>query len=105
MNYTNYEQKIVEHFGVALDGWPLDGHVCNPGDLGCKDMALLRDALENGVCKWTLLTSEELSARKAANQQSAVNNNRPPQEQQPCNVVSTGSGSGDDAVDMDVDAT
>jgi hypothetical protein len=36
MNYFQYEQKIVKSFGVALDGWPLDGHICNPGGLAAR---------------------------------------------------------------------
>lgn len=62
MNYANYERKIVELFAVALVGWPLDGHVRNPGALSSKDDNMLRDALSHKVCKWTLLTPEEVAA-------------------------------------------
>jgi len=47
---------------VALVGWPLDGHVHNPGALSSKDDNMLRDALSCKVCKWTLLTPEEVAA-------------------------------------------
>jgi len=109
MNYAHYEQKIVESFGVALDGWPFDGGVCNPGGLGCNDLETLRDALEHRVCKWTKLSSEELLARRIYNQQRIANSEQagPLQEQQPHNRVSAGSGSDGsdgDAVGVDRDA-
>ena len=106
MNYAQYEQKIVESFGVALDGWPFDGGVCNPGGLGCNDLETLRDALEHKVCKWTKLSSEELLVWWIYNQQCTANSKqaRPLHEQQ---LVSTGSGSNGsdgDAVGVDGDA-
>ena len=105
MNYAHYEQKIVEQFGVALDGWPLGGQVCNPGEIGCKDAATLRDALEHGVCKWITLTPEEVCARKIYNRQSNGSQQvgGPPPEEQPCDVVLTQSGSDDVDVGMDED--
>ena len=98
MNYAHYEQKIIEPFGVALDGWPLDGQVCNPGDIGCKDAAALRDALERGVCKWITLTPEEVCARKIYNRQSNSGQqvDVPPLEPQPHD---------DDDIGMDEDTT
>lgn len=87
MNYSQYEQKIVKPFGVALDGWPIDGHICNPGGLGCKDTTTLRDALARGVCKWITLTEEEVAARQIYNQQCAGEQTHGP----PLEVVSAGA--------------
>ncbi|KAG1846290.1 hypothetical protein F4604DRAFT_1595052, partial [Suillus subluteus] len=34
MNYTNYEQKMVEHRSFALVSWPVPGPVQNPSKVG-----------------------------------------------------------------------
>ena len=106
MNYANYEQKIVEAFKVALVSWPLDGRVCNPGDLGRNDLNTLSDALTHGVCKWVVLTPEEAAARLIDNQQRSSDGEQvygPPQKQRARNAVSTGGegGDGSDADDGD----
>ena len=68
MNYRNYEGQIVEQYGVALLGWPLDHlPVCNPGGLSAADVATLLKALQDGRCRWARLTPEELEARKVSN--------------------------------------
>src|SRR5712691_9541713 len=98
MNYARYELKIVKSFGVALDGWPLDSRVCNPGGLGCDDSATLRDALTRGACKWIMLTDEEVVAQQIYNQQCAgeqAYTSGPPLE-----AVSAGGESNGDDVDM-----
>jgi hypothetical protein len=69
MNYTNYESGIVEKFGVALIGWPVDGKVQNPGSLGPDEGLVLRNALEREECRWTILSEEEWEARKIQNAQ------------------------------------
>src|SRR5260221_13561265 len=99
MNYIHYEDKIVEVLEVALDGWPIPGRICNPGDLNCGDMNKLRKALTRGVCKWVTLTPEEVSARQIDNQQCAANGEQvygPPRKQRARNAVSCSSGDGDD---------
>ena len=93
MNYANYEQKIVEAFEVALISWPLDGRVCNPGDLGCNDLYTLDDALSHGVCKWITLTPEEAAARQIDNQHRSSNGEQvygPPRKQRARKAVLTG---------------
>ena len=95
MNYTHYEDKIVESFGVALDGWPLHGHVCNPGTLSSSDMNTLWKALACSVCKWVALTPEELSAQKIDNQHCVANGEEvygPPRKQRAQNVAPCGGG-------------
>ena len=69
MNYLNYESKIVEELGVALTGWPGDGKVENPGNLGPDKGLALKDALVKKECKWIILTSEQQEARKIQNAQ------------------------------------
>jgi hypothetical protein len=67
MNYTNYEAKIVERFGVALQSWPI-AVVCNPSQVNsCLDLNKLVDALDLGTCMWIKLTDDELKARKTEN--------------------------------------
>ncbi|KAI0056619.1 hypothetical protein BV25DRAFT_1832039 [Artomyces pyxidatus] len=69
MNYTNYERKIVEQYGVELQGWPVPKgpQHQNPGDLNRVSVLALRDALRAGQCKWVSLSSTDLAARKASN--------------------------------------
>jgi len=69
MNYINYESSIVEKFGIALIGWPVNGKVQNPGDLGPDEGLVLRNALERMECKWIILTEKEQEARKIQNAQ------------------------------------
>lgn len=73
MNYVHYEHRIVEKLGVALAGWPLDGHICNPGVLTTDDALVLKNALANKTCKWVRLNAWQLKDRKANNAQRAIN--------------------------------
>ncbi|KAG1721101.1 hypothetical protein EDB19DRAFT_1646674 [Suillus lakei] len=60
MNYTNYEQNIVEHYGLALVNWPLSGHIQNPLKVGGRaEVQSLLDALKSWSCEWVMLTNEE----------------------------------------------
>ena len=95
MNYSHYEDKIVERFGVALDKWPLPGRVSNPGHLSVVDLNIVSKALTRGVCKWVALTPEELLARKLDNQQRVENGEQvygPPRKKRVQNVTSHGGG-------------
>ena len=70
MNYVNYEGKIVEQFGVALDGWPTECTVSNPNKLrGWQEVMELLTKLQNQTCKWVCLTDEELKQCKLDNMQ------------------------------------
>ena len=73
MNYAQYERKIVKSLGVALDGWPIVGHIRNPGNLSCNEATILKNALVHGVCKWVIQTPVVLSARQHDNQHFANN--------------------------------
>ncbi|KAI0060328.1 hypothetical protein BV25DRAFT_1917933 [Artomyces pyxidatus] len=68
INYSNYEGKIVERYGVDLTPWPLEGRVRNPGDLKRAEVDRLWNALSGGHCRWVTLTRGELDVRIACNQ-------------------------------------
>ncbi|KAG2029843.1 hypothetical protein BDR03DRAFT_1017869 [Suillus americanus] len=69
MNYDNYEQKIVETYGIELDGWTYKV-LQNPGKIGRQeDLITLLNALVNRQCQWVLLSEEELAACKESNRQ------------------------------------
>ena len=68
MNYTNYELHIIKHYGAALIGWPVSGHVRNPSKIGGRqEVEKLLNALESEMCKWVKLTQEQLVAQAAQN--------------------------------------
>ena len=68
MNYDNYEAKIVERYGVELRGWPLAGSICNPGAIGpLQDLSQLQLALSQKICRWEILTEEEVQERRVLN--------------------------------------
>jgi len=105
MNYTHYEDKIVEALNVALDGWPLCSRVCNPGSLSCYEANTLKDALASGACKWVTLTLEEVAARKVDNWHRVANGEQvygPPRKQRARNVSSQGVGDDEEAMDEDI---
>ncbi|KAF8524123.1 hypothetical protein BU17DRAFT_63481 [Hysterangium stoloniferum] len=57
MEWTAYEDLIIDKYHVILDGWPKD-IVFNPADLGTKSLAMVIAALEDGTCNWKKLTEE-----------------------------------------------
>ena len=68
MNYTNYKGKIVERFGVALNGWPCKCLVSNPNKVGGHiELSKLLHALQAKCCKWSKLSEEELQEHKSVN--------------------------------------
>jgi hypothetical protein len=71
MNYDNYERKIVEQHGVALEGWPV-GRIRNPGSIGGRDAVMkLLESLNSRDCHWKILSAAELEDRIADNQARA----------------------------------
>jgi hypothetical protein len=70
MNYRNYEAKIVEKYGVEIQGWPTSKPgICNPATLGGRaQLEKLLAALESGKCHWVVLSDGELDERKKQNQ-------------------------------------
>ncbi|KAH9955288.1 hypothetical protein BC827DRAFT_1271815 [Russula dissimulans] len=84
MNYTYYEDKIVESLGVALVGWPINGPVQNPGELTRDDAIILKHALETKDCKWIRLTAQQIATWKARNKQCLADGEQvygPPRKQ------------------------
>jgi hypothetical protein len=72
MDYDNYEKKIVEAYGVVLEGWPM-GKIQNPGKLGGHaEITKLLDSLQEGTCHWKKLTAEELRDRIKDNKERAA---------------------------------
>jgi len=104
MNYSHYEDKIVKSLGVALVGWPLPSHVCNPGSLSSNNVDTLMKALDCRACKWITLMPEEVSAQKIDNQYHAANGEQvygPLQKQWAWNAASHGDGKDNDDDDDD----
>ena len=64
MQYVNYEEAIVQRYGIDLQGWTYDKFV-NPSDLSSAlpPLRKLLDAINVGNCKFVKLTAEELRKR------------------------------------------
>lgn len=64
MQYVNYEEDIVQRYGIELQGWTYDRFV-NPSELSTS-LPLLRkllNAIDTGDCKFVKLTAEERRKR------------------------------------------
>ncbi|KAG1887188.1 hypothetical protein F4604DRAFT_1571247 [Suillus subluteus] len=116
MNYTNYEQKMVERCSFALVGWPVPGPVRNPSKVGGRSgVNKLLDAFQDGTCHWVKLTDEELLVRMKDNRARAARGepvyvlrkgrNRAPLKQRGADIVvsSDGSSSSSDGSSSDSD--
>lgn len=66
MQYTNYEEDIVQRHGIELQGWTYERFV-NPSELSSAlgPLRILLGAIKNGDCKFVKLSAEELRKRKA----------------------------------------
>jgi hypothetical protein len=64
MHYVNYEEAIVQRYGIELIGWTYDKFV-NPSELSTaiEPLRKLLDAINNGHCKFVKLTKEERQKR------------------------------------------
>jgi hypothetical protein len=65
MQYTNYEELIIQKYGVELQGWTFEKLV-NPSLLSTSLPGLRRllDAINNGDCKFTKLSPLEVKKRR-----------------------------------------
>jgi hypothetical protein len=65
MQYTDYEERIVQHYGVELIGWTYEKLV-NPSELSTSHYGLkkLLDAINSGSCKFIKLTQAQLKQRR-----------------------------------------
>ena len=58
MHYTDYEEKVVQRYGVELIGWTYEKLV-NPSELSTSLRQLL-EAINTGSCKFIKLTQAQL---------------------------------------------
>ncbi|KAF8238414.1 hypothetical protein L208DRAFT_1242486, partial [Tricholoma matsutake] len=60
MHYVNYEEAIIQHYGIEFIGWTYDKFI-NPSELSTaiEPLHKLLDAINNGNCKFVKLTKEE----------------------------------------------
>ena len=60
MQYVNYEEAIIQWYGIELKGWTYDNFV-NPSELSTSLPSLqkLLNAINTGDCKFVKLTAEE----------------------------------------------
>ena len=67
MQYTRYEEEIVQRYGIELQGWTYE-RIMNPSLLTSSLLPLmtLRDALVAGTCKFVKLTAAERKERELA---------------------------------------
>ncbi|KAF8226690.1 hypothetical protein L208DRAFT_1300518, partial [Tricholoma matsutake] len=67
MQYVNYEEGIIQHYGVELMGWTYEKFV-NLSELSTavEPLRKLVDAINTGDCKFVKLTTEERQERLAS---------------------------------------
>ena len=63
MSWQNYEENIVDRYGVILDGWPVTQF--NPGQMSTRLLQTVLNALDDGTCSWRTLEEQELQDRQA----------------------------------------
>ena len=71
MYYVDYEEKIVQRYGIELVGWTYEKFV-NPSELSTSLPGLqqLLDAINNGSCKFIKLSPLQLIKHRQALQKS-----------------------------------
>ena len=67
MHYAQYEEEIVQRYGIELEGWTYE-KLTNPSDLSSSlpPLKALRDAIISGTCKFVKLTAAEKKKREGA---------------------------------------
>jgi hypothetical protein len=65
MQYTNYDELIIQKYGIELQGWTFEKLV-NPSQLSTSLPGLRRllDAINNGDCKFVKLSPLEVKRRR-----------------------------------------
>ena len=78
MCYVDYEEKIVQRYGIELVGWTYEKFV-NPSELSTSLPGLqqLLDAINNGTCKFVKLTPLQLKERRHVLQKNISEGNVP----------------------------
>jgi hypothetical protein len=71
MHYTDYEEKVVQCYGVELIGWTYEKLV-NPSELSTSLPGLrqLLEAINTGSCKFIKLTQTQLKQRREEHQKA-----------------------------------
>jgi hypothetical protein len=67
MQYANYEEGIIQCYGIELRGWTYE-RIVNPSDLSTavRPLGKLCNAINSGNCKFVKLTAEERHERLEA---------------------------------------
>ena len=107
MYYVDYEEKIVQRYGIELVGWTYRKFV-NPSELSTSLPGLqqLLDAINNGTCKFIKLTPLQLSERRHALQKSIIDgegNVLAPKARKPCKDRGTKRKVGNESGGSDVE--
>jgi hypothetical protein len=78
MHYVDYEEKVVQRYGIELVGWTYEKFV-NPSELSTSLPGLqqLLDAINNGTCKFVKLTPLQIHERRQALQKNVSEGNVP----------------------------
>jgi hypothetical protein len=78
MHYAEYEEKVVQRYGVELIGWTYEKLV-NPSELSTSLPGLrqLLEAINAGSCKFIKLTQDQLKQRREEHQKAIKSGSLP----------------------------
>lgn len=78
MHYADYEEKVVQRYGVELIGWTYEKLV-NPSELSTSLPGLrqLLEAINTGSCKFIKLTQAQLKQRREEHQKAIEDGSLP----------------------------
>jgi hypothetical protein len=78
MHYADYEEKVVQRYGVELIGWTYEKLV-NPSELSTSLPGLrqLLEAINTGSCKFIKLTKAQLKQRRDEHQKAIEDGSLP----------------------------
>ena len=78
MHYADYEEKVVQRYGVELIGWTYE-KLINPSELSTSLPGLrkLLDAINTGSCKFIKLTQDQLKQRREEHQKAIEDGSLP----------------------------
>jgi hypothetical protein len=73
MQYVNYEEAIVQRYGIVLEGWTFARFV-NPSELSTAlpPLQKLLDTLNDRSCKFVKLTREQCKAHEKEYREKVV---------------------------------
>ncbi|KAI0055189.1 hypothetical protein BV25DRAFT_1922016 [Artomyces pyxidatus] len=87
LEWTRWDKKITEPFGVVLEGWPLAGSPVSPSDLKNSDINTVFQAVIAGTCRLRTQTSAEKLARQ--HNATAPHTSAPEHAQPPSDTVTS----------------